>query len=264
MSAGDLDRYFAEATKRYPAVRWAREAFARHVGTEPCRHPADLYLGGAAGHRVDAAWETIESQLGPETRRVLGRHALADFSPDELWSDTIGKLIDGADGYSPLPDGRSPAYIIRYRGRVPLLNFLILVARRLAIQRKRRIRPTMSLVRDDEDESTHDLPSGDASPDEAAGDAELARRLEDRLAAAWAQLSPEQQFLLAMTGSGKMQQKEAGDMLGWSPFKANRAVKDAREVLQASLSEFSDTDWTPALRSAWEGFCTNLWKEVQV
>jgi len=265
MPGSSLQEQFEIAKQRWPGVAWERAAFEKHLDREPCKNPEDLYLGGAAGHRIDQAWVVIETELGPATKKVLSRHALADFSPDELWSDTVGKLIAEDQKNQKLPDGRWPAYIIRYRGKISLLNFLILAARRIAIQRNRRLKPTMRIASDsDEDDGArHEPAAATDSPAQAAQESELIQRLERAVAAVWAELSSDQQFLLGTAAAGSMQQKEAGKLLGLSAFQANRAVKDAREKLESAMSEFKDIEWTDGLRRAWVDLLRKLCQDLQ-
>jgi DNA-directed RNA polymerase specialized sigma24 family protein len=143
----------------------------------------------------------------------------ADFSADELWAETILRLIAEDAAQPVLADGKRPAYIIRYRGLVQLLNYFIVIAKRIAIGRKRRMKPTLSLSAGSEEETAHDVPEDAPTPAQHAQASQDAIALRQAISAAYSRLSPEQRFLIAMVYRNGMKQKEAGTLLGWSEFK---------------------------------------------
>lgn len=263
-----IEELYDSAKEKWPGVNWDLAAFRKHLGGQFIDHPEDLYLGGAAGYRLDAAWESIEQNLGPRTRRVLTRQPTADYSIDDLWGDAVAKLMDEDDDGAPLPDGRLPARIIRYRGQAPLLNYFIVVAKRLAIQRHRKARDTASLSGGEGEERALELPDPRASaPETGSVEAETVQRMRQGLLQAFGNLSAEQQFLIMMVYRQGMKKKDAGDLLGWSPFKTTRSLGAAMDRLHDSLKELAGVAWTPALASAWEECLKDCWvgvKEVQV
>lgn len=278
-----LTQAYADATRRWPGVSWPVEHYQSHLNGEAPPHAGDLYLSGAAGYRVDAAWALIETEFGPEVVRILKRLPTADYSLDDLWGDTRQKLIDDhpADDDPLLPDlpedagqpGARPAKIIRYRGKVPLVNYMVLAARRLAISRKRQMQSrctTLSLSGggggsgDDEDRPWEQPDSAAADPAEEAWDNEVAEALVRCLSNALDELSTEQRFLLRMVYDRGMMQKDAGQMLGWSPFKTSRQLKEATQRLGAALeSAFVGRVnlASSAVKEAWGKAWASHWRE---
>lgn len=269
--SGSREQLARRVSSRWPTIAWPVSAFLAHLADDPSAPPhlEDLYLAGAAGHRVDAAWTVIETDFGPDTRRVLQRQPRADATAEDLWGDTIARLIDDDADRPPLDDGRQPAKITRYRGRIKLLNYLVLVARRIAIQRQRKHKPQLTLSgsqntdlsgNDPDAPPANSLPNpGAEDPAKAAANHESASRLRETLARALDELTDEQRFLLSSIYRHGIAQKQAGAMLGWSPFKANRQVKAAINTLRDSLADLDDLDWTPQLRAAWEGCWAEAW-----
>ena len=265
---------YRQAVARWPGVRWALRAYLAHLRGQWPPHPLDLFLGGAAGHRAEGAWGAIEGELAPQVQRILSRQPLADYTVDDLWSDARTKLMADDPEAPPLAEpagdgtGQQPARIVRYRGLVPLLNYLVLVAKRAAIQRQRQRRPALSLSGGGEngDGSTDGMQLADeeaATPDARLHEREAAGRLQQALTAAFARLSAEQQFLITMVYRRGMRQKVAGAMLGWSEFKTSRSLTDAMNKLRKALEDVADAQWTPALESAWSECVEKCWSAVQ-
>jgi len=261
----DISKAYQQARQHWPEVDWDRQSYEAHVaeGERPV-YPMDLYLAGAAGHRIDAAWITIENEQGPKAKKVLQRQPIADMTVDDLWSETITRLMENDTDRARLANGRLPARIIRYRGLVKLLNYLITIARRFAIQRNRKRRPRLSLSVSGEDRSQADY-QDTASPDpsEAVEQAEIAREMQTALGQAYNQLSAEQQFLIAMVYRQGMKQKKAGALLGWSEFKTCRQLAQAQRSLREGLKDLEGLDWSAALTAAWSGAWSECWKNVQ-
>ena len=266
-AAGVAKSWFEQAVSRWPDVGWPLPAYASHIADARPAHPVDLYLGGAAGHRIDPAWTTIESDLAPAAKRVLARLPLADFTTDDLWAETLVRLMADDGEASALADGRQPARLIRYRGKVKLLNYFVVVARRIAIGRQRKRRPTVSLtpttVEGEEAPEVQQADPAAQSPDTDLADREIAAAMRQTIASAFVSLSAEQQFLITMVYRQNMKQKEAGGMLGWSEFKTTRQLQAARGRLREALECVDGVDWGPAVSAAWEGCWANAWGEVQ-
>ena len=258
VDAGDVA---TRARRRWPSVQWSIESFARHLGEDCPAHPEDLYLAGAAGHRLDPAWVVIAEQIGPPTQRVLRRLPTADCTVEDLWADALAKTMADDEQADLLEDHRRPARLIRFRAEVKLLNYYILIARRIAIQRQRKRKEDLTLHVRQEGETT-DLPVPDGqgpTPDEAAAEREMAQRLPGIIAEAFTRLTDEQQFLVAMVYRDRVLQKEAGAMLGWSEFKTSRQMSKAISQLREALTSELDEAWTPSLAAAWEGCWQQAW-----
>src|SRR5688572_18547975 len=177
-AAPDVSTLYQQAAARWPAVRWSEEAFARHLAADPTgarpNHPLDLYLAGAAGQRIDSAWLAIETELGPAVRKVLQRQPSADWTADDLWSEARARLMDADPAAPPLPQGVKPARIIRYRGLVRLLNYLTVVAKRIAIERDRQLKRRPASVQESA-EAAPEIADPDApAPDTRLHEAEAA------------------------------------------------------------------------------------------
>ena len=149
-----IEKAYKNAIARWAKILWPKELFARHVDcvrsndVKPV-HLEDLYLAGAAGSRIDPAWEVIDAELSGRIMNSLSNMPLADMTPQDAWSETLAKVIDDDTEKDPLPDGRRPAKIIRYRGLVKLINYLIVISKRIAIQRNRKKKPDYFLSAQD-------------------------------------------------------------------------------------------------------------------
>jgi len=264
MATVDVSDVVERAHRRWPTVTWSAAAFEAHLAGEAPSYPEDLYLGGAAGHRDDDAWVVISEEIGPEARRVLKRQPTADFTIEDLWAEAQMKTMVDDDKADPLPDGRQPAQLIRYRAQVKLLNYYILIARRIAIQRQRKRKEDLTLHTTEEGESVT-IPIADAAgptPDEDAAEREMAQRLGRAIANAFASLTEEQQFVLAMVYREQMLQKEAGAMVGWSEFKTSRQMSKATSQLREAMTSELGEAWTPSLNAAWEGCWQRAWESI--
>ena len=220
----DIQDLYRRAKDRWTQVEWPLAAYRAHVGAEVPPFPTDLYLGGAAGHRVDSAWSTIETDLAPDGRRIVNRLPTADTTADDLWAEAIVKLMSEDPRAGRLPTGKPPARIIRYRGLVRLLNYLITVTRRLAIERHRKRRhETFASQGDDAAGTQLRLAHHQDTPDEQTMQDESARRAVAALRGAWNELTADQQFLLAMVYRHGTSQRRAATWLGWTESKTSRA-----------------------------------------
>lgn len=331
MAADDANALYDTAHARWPALGWPREAYHQHLNGEHPAHPADLYLGGAAGHRLDPAWAAIETDLAPGVQKILRGLATADYDLEDLWGEVREKLmsddnrhagvirgtvVPSGTGVPPvdqspagggseelsdsgitapppseptptpdLPDGRRPARIVRYRGKVSLTNYLVLIARNKARDRKRQLvrqGHTGSLdaaAGSDADGraglSTATTHADDRAPDPGvhAGIREQAAHLVERLRDARKTLSVHQRVLLRLVYGQGMQQKDAGTLLGkfdpknpdgWSPFKTSRALTDAKTKLREALGDalnLTEADAAPDLNAAWEQAWQAVWSQ---
>lgn len=268
MPSADFDSLYDQAHQRWPQVGWDRRAYAAHLGDGHPKYAIDLYLAGAAGHRLDEAWVVVDTEMGSHACRVLRRLPTADYDIKDLWADTLVKMMKDDLKSPSLPDGRQPAAIIRYRGEISLLNYLIVVARRVAIQRdrQRRSRPTILSLAQKSDHD--DRPRDWADPSSPAPDARLTQQdtidqIRQSLVEAREQLTNEQRFIIMMVFGQGMKQKEVGALMNWHESKVSRQLKAAIQCLQQALEGFSPSDWTPAIVAAWEGCWASDWQDVQ-
>ena len=276
----------AAAAAAWPAVPWPAAAYAAHRGHDTPAHPADLYLAGAAGHRVDPAWAALEERYAGPVQSILNGLERADYNADDLWGETRLHLFDDDPAVPAkehqvplpdLPDGRRPARLVRYRGDASLQNYLVLAARNRARTRQRsRDRRGVHLSLDaapgpDERSAAAHLadPAAPAPPEQTAA-AEDANRLTAALAVALDALTVEQRALVRLVYGQQMPQKDAGVLIGrlagepdgWSPFKTSRTMTAARarlrEAFEAKLGPDAFPPDDPQRRDAW----ANAWNAV--
>jgi RNA polymerase sigma factor (sigma-70 family) len=256
----DPDRALAEAARRWPSVRWDAERYRSRLASDGPKFPIDLYLAAAAGDRLDSAWHAIQFEFGPQAIRLLRGMPLADFSAEELWSETLIRLLEDDSSSGRSPDGRTRASIARYRGAVPLLSYLVVIARRIAVGRHRRLRPQVSV----EDSALMLLDElidqGHPSPESAVRQQQGQERIRQTVKTAFARLDPDVQQLIALVYRDGMKQKEAGVRLGWSESKTSRQMDAAREALRFALADLAEITWTPAAASAWDEIWNECWK----
>ncbi len=216
------------------------------------KYPNDFYLAGSAGHRIDAAWSIIHSDIRHQAICVLQRYPNGESSVEDLWAEAIVKLIEDDALYPKLPDGRLHAKIMRFRGLVKLINYCITIARRLAIQHYRKNKPQSA---SDEflDTIGHNL-----DPQEQTLRKEQIACIQEVLRKAINSLSDEQRFLIVMVYREGMKQKEAAKMIGLSDFTANRrikaAIKTIKDSIEVSVEGGKDLDldvWQQVWDAAW-------------
>ena len=254
----NIDKAYEQAGRQWPTVKWSIMEYKMHISDKNPSYPVDLYLAGAAGHRIDTAWICIETDLGGFVQNVLKSKPIADMTVEDLWRETMMRMMDNDPKAAMLSDGRSAAVIIRYRGLVRLINYLITIARRIAIQRNRKKRPVLTLTSNEDHPDTSSF-----SPSETAEQNELIEKMKTSLAKAYKQLSAEQQFIITMVYRKGMKQKEAGKLLGWSEFKTSRELAKAIKSLKQPLECLEDLDFSPTLAAAWSGVWSDCWRDVQ-
>ena len=257
MPSFSVRRAYQEAKQSWPSVLWDYEDYQTHYNTgDRPDHPVDLYLAGAAGYRVGSAWTVIEMELGPKARHVLQFQPIADMTVEDVWGETMARMMDNDLEYPATTVGMTPAKIIRYRARTKLINYLITIARRLAIERERR-RHIVEFAPIDSLDAPPD--SSDPSPDEIVENAELLEKMQECLNAAYGRLSAEQKLLLTMVYREGMKQKEAGAMLGWSAFKTSRQLAKAIKSLRSGLDAIGEAECSQLLTAGWSAAWENCW-----
>lgn len=131
-----IEDVLARGRAAWPGVEVSREELAAFLrATSAADAPdiephADLYLACACTLRVPAALEALTRTVLADVPKAIQR---VDKSPDfvtDVAGDLRLSLLDGGD------DGSSP--LMRYRGRGPLRSFVMVLAMRRAIDRKRR------------------------------------------------------------------------------------------------------------------------------
>jgi RNA polymerase sigma factor (sigma-70 family) len=267
MSEFVIEKAYKGAISRWAKILWPKENFANHVDSvrskdvEPI-YMEDLYLAGAAGFRVDPAWEVIDSEYSARLKNSLSHMPLADMTPEDAWSETLAKVIDEDAEKDPLPDGRRPAKIIRYRGLVKLLNYLIVISKRIAITRSRKKKPDYFLsAMVGFDKASSEL---EDSPEQSLVMKDTMKLIFDRLSQAYKSLSTDQRFLIMMVFRKGMRQKQAGKMLGFSESKTTRHLKKAIEIIKQSFVKTEGVDLTEDVEKAFSGLWSKAWTEETV
>lgn len=264
MSVSQIREQYQQARQRWETVDWPMNEYSNHIGEENPPHPIDLYLGGAAGHRVDSAWVVMETQLKLQVCRIVSKLPTADMAVEDLWSEAITKQM-ADDGQRPvMTEGRRMAKIIRYRGLIALENYLVTACRRIAIQRHRKRKPVLFATLSEEDRSGAVGRVVDTeTPDEQAGRREMVDKLAAALKNAWANLPAKEQFVLVMVYQQGMQQKRAGTCVGWLEAKTSRRTASAIGALREAITDAVGGELTPALAAAWCGLWSRCWQTVQ-
>ncbi|MBI9016548.1 MAG: sigma-70 family RNA polymerase sigma factor [Phycisphaerae bacterium] len=253
-------KHFKQAVKNWPMIKWDFEQFNEHVKDAEPKFPEDMYLAGAAGYRIDQAWIVIEQDLGPNVRRILVRHPKADMTVEDIWSETLIKIMSDDKKRETLESGKHPAVIIRYRGLVLLLNYLIVIARRVAIERNRKTQPIVSIDNNNSDERNSQLDIPDTKSNDIPMETEaISNIVTEAITKACKELSLEQQYLLTMVYRQGMKQKQAGDLLGWNESKTSRQLKRTTETLFNAIRQLEDIDNIQDIISVWPSIWEKHW-----
>jgi hypothetical protein len=262
-----VQKSYKNAIEKWSGLLWPVERFSKHVdlarseGVEPV-HMEDLYLAGAAGYREDAAWEVIQLELSCKLKKIVSSMPLADMTPDEVWSQTLERLIDNDDSKPQLDDGRFPAKIVRYQGLVKLLNYFVTVSKRIAIQRNRKKRPDFFLSA--MEDSARVVPAKSMTPQNQLVAEDVVKMLMGGLCSAFKKLSAEQRFLITMVFRKGMKRKEAGKMLGWSEFKTSRQIRKCIDLMKNEFIDTEGIEWTPEVKRAFADLWSGSWANDDV
>ncbi|MBU6210507.1 MAG: sigma-70 family RNA polymerase sigma factor [Planctomycetes bacterium] len=239
-----IGAWFEAARRRWPSIRWPLERYRGHVGPDEPRHPIDLFLGGAASDRYDEAWSTIHLDLREPVVRRLARLPADGMGAEDLWSETMARLMSDANDASPLPDGRRPARIRQYRGNSAMTTFIAVVAKRIAIDRFRRARMplegSMQIIEQSPDPR---------APEPTPRDDEV-RDFALRFSEAFTSLPPRQQALLSLVYGHGMPKGEAGRVLGLPAYTVSRELADSIAHLRHKLQS-REGPWTGESIAVW-------------
>lgn len=235
----------AAASERWPSVPWSFERYAAHVGEDRPPHLTDLFLGGAGGWRREGAWAAIHEEISGPLELRLRRQPCGTHSPEDLVSESIAALM--VDDPEAAPVGAvHPSKLVRYRGRTSLVNYFLVVAKRIAIGSHRRRR-----------EHAADMESLDPV-DRRADSTDPERGVQfDRLAEAIRQayeaLSARQRFLLAMIHGQDMPKAQAGELVGLPPWGVSRELEKIHDRMRFALEGVVPDEWGLSAREVWEG-----------
>jgi DNA-directed RNA polymerase specialized sigma24 family protein len=255
VEASDLQEVHGRAQRRWPIVGWPLEAYAAHVGEERPPHLEDLYLGGAGGHRVEGSWAAISQELREPLAARLRKQPCGDSSPEDLVSESIATLM-AEDPTSELQvEGRRPAKLIRYRGRTTLVNYFLVVAKRLAIGGHRKTR------REQREPEQFDPAASTDAPSEDLDRREGAERLFAAVQGAYAALTARQRFLLAMIYGRGLGKSEAGALVSLPPWGVSRELERIHDGMRVALEGVLPEGWTMPSREAWIAAWRRCWSD---
>ena len=77
MVADQVQALWESAQATWPEVKWSLEAYRLHLEDQSPTHPHDLYVAGAAGHRIQPAWSAIDEAYRMMVIRRLERSRYA-------------------------------------------------------------------------------------------------------------------------------------------------------------------------------------------
>ena len=224
------ESWYRDACRRWSGIRWPFERYRRHLGEEQPRYPEDLFLGGAAGEREDAAWSVVDDQLrGPVVSR-LSRSARGGRAAEDLWGDVVLKMISDDPEGPRLPDGRAPARVIRFRGRSTLGTFFYVAGLRIGIDAHRRREGRPEVV------SLEVTPSSDGAVlDDGGSDPDEVDRLASRFVEAFSALPPTRRALLALVHGRGLPKGRAAALLGLKPYQVSRELRRSIAAIRDRL-----------------------------
>jgi len=248
-----------EADQRWPDVAWGLVAYAAHLAGRRPAHPVDLYLAGAAGHRLPPAWTAIHIDYGPTVLRWLARGADPRFPPEELWSDLVDKMMGDAPELGHTDAGRPLTKIAGYTGRCALPTYLAVSARRLRIDQQRLRRSSEGSIDASPVEPAGPDPEGDRPPDRLLDD-ELRAALMRVLTEVFSTLTDQERALARLVCGHGVKKKEAAAMLGISAPTVTRRVAGIEDRLrEAILSDRHGLELTPRLHRLWAECLQAAW-----
>jgi RNA polymerase sigma factor (sigma-70 family) len=256
--ADQVRKLWNVAQAAWPAVSWPLEQFQIHLGEHPPRHVEDLYVGGAAGHRMADAWAAIDESYRDMVIRRLQRSARADLEAEDLWSESLARMMRDDPESGNNPSGEPLMHIVRYRGITRLPWHFLAAARTIAIDRHRRRERRPQEVNS---EAIVQVSRGD-DPAAIAGQQELANMLAQAVIQAFNGLKVEHQFLLAAIYRDGMPKADAGKVAGLSPWQTSRELRKAEEELRLHVQHAIPGQWSPETRTAWDEGWRQCWRQL--
>jgi RNA polymerase sigma factor (sigma-70 family) len=158
------------------------------------------------------------------------------------------KLIEDCLDSNPLPDGRLPAKISRFRGRSTLRTFLYVTALRIGIDahRRRRARPEIESL-----EFGQELQSNEPTVEFEQVSAEAVDEEARRFTEAILGLTAKRRALLALVHGRGLARGAAGRLLGLPPYQVTRELKRAIAEIRDRLRLCGDEGWTSERIGVW-------------
>lgn len=254
--APQAETCFAAATQRWPRVGWPLAAYAAHAEPRSLAHPCDLYLAGAAGHRLDTAWEEFNGEITLKCRNTQKRKKWGDDEEQQqaVWEKVLDGYLQPADNHPRLPDGQFPTRLIDYGGRCALVTYICNMLKLRAIDQIRE-----NERRRKKGEATASSPALEAFEpgrlDPQLGpmaDRELVGLLRPRVEEAWQKMNDRQRALLRMVVFEGIKSKTAAEVLEIDPSNVTRAWPAIHGLMEATFEGLVEKDdVSPELRQEW-------------
>ena len=258
MVADQVRQLWDVAQAAWPSVSWPLEVFQSHLGSDVPTHVEDLYVAGAAGHRVSDAWAAIDEAYRIMVIRRLQRSARADLEAEDLWSESLARMMRDDPESGSIESGEPLMHIVRYRGITRLPWHFLAAARTIAIDRHRRQTRRPQEVTS---EAVVDIARGD-DPAMIAGQQELANTLAHAVIQAFGGLNAEHQFLLAAIYRDGLAKADAGKIAGLSPWQTSRELRKAEEQLRLHVQHAIPGQWSPETKAAWDEGWRQCWRQL--
>ncbi len=218
---------------------WPQTSFERHLERidRHGSHLGDLYLAGAAAHRVPAAWTHLETSLCAAFMAKVRGRPLAGLEPEELWSRVRTRQMEPSRRWPEL------ARIGDYLGLVSLLHYLVVAGLRMAISENRRPHPvnesTLSAGSPrglDVEHPPSPIAAAAATAGLTADELETAaREVEQGFATCLASMDPGDRALLRLIVHAGATQRSAARILGWSEVRVSRRLAALRRSLASAI-----------------------------
>ncbi|MCH2134242.1 MAG: hypothetical protein MK116_10870 [Phycisphaerales bacterium] len=258
MVADRVRQLWQAAQAAWPRVTWPLGAYQTHLGETTPTHPSDLYVAGAAGHRINPAWSAIDEAYRDMVIRRLQRSPRADLDPEDLWSEAVTRMMRDDPENGTNEDGEPVMHIARYRGLTRLPWHFLAAARTIAIDRHRRRERGPRQV---SAEAAAEVARGD-DPATVSGQRELADVLAAAVIKAFETLEARHQFLLAAIYRDGLGKADAGQVAGLSPWQTSRELRKAEEQLRLHVQHAVPGQWSPETRAAWDRGWRQCWDEL--
>ena len=259
MAKDPVREIWEESQGTWPLVTWSLEAYRSHMGDTVPTYPQDLYIAGAAGCRISEAWSSIDEAFRMMVTRKLATSARADLEPEDLWSESVARLMraDPESGHTEM--GEPLMHITRYRGMTRLPWYFLATARTIAIDRHRR------LVRDPKQYATEfyeDVAQSSHLDDPAVATSQLEQMdvLMRSIVDAFHGLSSNHQFLLSAIYRDRMSKADAGSMIGLSPWQTSRELRKAEEHMRLRVEHALPREWDTPTKDAWSHGWEQCWR----
>ncbi|MDG2423372.1 MAG: sigma-70 family RNA polymerase sigma factor [Phycisphaerales bacterium] len=261
MVADQVQALWESAQATWPEVNWPLEAYRLHLEDQSPTHPHDLYVAGAAGHRIQPAWSAIDEAYRVMVIRRLERSARADMEAEDLWSEAVARMMRDDPESGTNDQGEPVMHIARYRGLTKLPWHFLAAARTIAIDRHRKRERGPRQV---SAEAAVEIEGSRQQDDPALQSSarELADVLSNAVVQAFENLEARHQFLLAAIYRDGLGKADAGEVVGLSPWQTSRELRKAEEQLRLQVQHLVPGEWSSETRAAWDHGWRLCWNQL--